>query len=424
MPEGASTTARPPGRLRSRLIAGVVDQAAYSLQNFAVAFTALKQLDLADLGSFSLAMTTVLLGVPTLRALVSEPLTIRFAARPQELREAVGEAAGTASTIGLVAGFVGLCVGSALSGELGQLFLSASLVAAPILLQDAWRSGLFAAHRTWSAAVNDAVVLLGTAAALGCVWLAGSISGASLMLCWGAGALCGAILGAFQLGVLPQLSATRRWLGRHRDLGLPLAGSVLAQQSMGRLSLVVVTVVGGISELGLLNTATTVLTPVNTVIAATYSFAVPDAARRLSKSLQDMRGFTFALSLALSTITIALVVVLMVIPGSWGEAIAGRNWEHAHGLLVPVGLSVLGVAFSQGARTGLRALQRPRAVLGLTLGLGAVLLASTTVGTLAGGGAGAAWGFGIASMLGQPAWMWTYRRACRQALSSVPQAAV
>jgi hypothetical protein len=71
------------------------------------------------------------------------------------------------------------------------------------------------------------------------------------------------------------------------------------------------------------------------------------------------------------------------------------------------------MALSQGPRVGLRALASASVVFRVSCVLGLVLLASTTAGVLLGGGTGAAWGFGLASVGGQVLWQGAYRRALR-----------
>lgn len=400
--------------LASRVTAGLVDQAAYSIQNFAIAFTALHQLTLLSLGGFTLAMTLTILALVTLRALSTEPLSIRFSGNVG-LGAAAGGAAGFNMVVAAAVLLPAFLVGLLLTDAAGNVVVAAAIAFIPIVIQDTWRFALFAAQRTWAAAWNDGVVCLSTIAALAWAIRFEHVTPPTLLLIWGAGTAIGALLGAWQLRTLPKPRLARAWLRAHRDIGLPLMGSVLAQQSMGRLSLIIISVLAGVAQLGLVNAARTVLSPVNTLIAATYSFAVPEAVRRRAAdpSMATMVRFTALLGLTLAGTAVILTAALLLLPERVGSAIGGQNWDSARSLLIPTCLWVVGVALSQGPRVGLRVLERTATILRLTLLLGLILLIATTVGTLVDGGRGAAWGFGVASLLGQPAWWWTYARARR-----------
>lgn len=402
-------------RLASRVTAGLVDQAAYSIQNFAIAFTALHQLTLISLGGFTLAMTLAILALVALRALATEPLSIRFT-RSNDLVPAAGRAAGFNGAVAALVLVPALVVGWLLPDAAGTLLVTAAAAFVPILLQDTWRFALFAAQRTWAAAYNDGVVCLSTVLLLALAIRFDHVTAPALLLMWGAGASVGAILGAWQLRVLPKPRLALAWFRDHRDIGLPLMASVLAQQSMGRLSLIIISLLAGVAQLGLVNAARTVLSPVNTLIAATYSFAVPEAVRRRGEdpSMGTMVRFTGLLGAALAGTALVLTGILLLLPPRVGMAIGGQNWDSARSLLVPTCLWIVGVALSQGPRVGLRVLERTSTILKLTLVLGVLLLGATTVGTLVAGGHGAAWGFGVASLLGQPVWWLAYARA-RQA---------
>lgn len=396
-------------RLRGRAAAAALDQGFYSLQNFAVAFTALHVLALGDLGAFTLTSTLVILVQVALRSLTGEVITIRFSARREGIPTAVSSAAG--ASLALSGAMLVLCLLLWAVGYPGaELLSAAALMLVTLAVQDTYRFALFAAGRMWAATLNDGAVCVVTLVALWVLARTDVIDGPTLFLGWAVGSTVGVLLGGWQVRALPRLARARAWLTGHRDVGLPLMGSVVAQQSMGRLSLVVVSAFAGPAQLGLVTASRTVLTPINTLIASTYSFAVPEAVRRRARTGAMLR-FTTGLSITLALVAVVLTGVLLVVPDTWGRALAGQNWEGARSLLVPTCLWIVGIGLSQGSRVGLRALERTDLVLRTSLALGVLLLAATTLGTILGKGEGAAWGFGIASIVGQVGWTWAYRRA-------------
>lgn len=398
--------------LRSRVTAALVDQGAFSVQNFVVLFAALHWLDIGVLGRYTLISTFVILIQSSMRSLVLEPLTIRFSAAECRIhRHAVGSAAGLSLALGLIVAAICVACSLVVPG-LGSLLPAAAFTLVVLVVQDAWRLGLLAARRTWATALNDAACLAATI--LGLLWLSigsGEVTGSDVLLIWGSGTGVGLLLGALQLRVLPRIEWAWKWLRDQGDIGLRLVGSMLAQQLAGRMSLVIVAAIAGERALGEVSASRTLLTPLNTLVVATFSFAVPEAVRRLRLSVEALGSFTRLVSLSLVAVSTAFAAGLYLLPKSVGHLVAGSNWPVAHSLIIPTGLWITGTAMSQGARIGLRALERPGVILTVSAGLGPVLLICTTVGTVIGGGAGAAWGFGIASVLGQLPWAVAYRRA-------------
>lgn len=389
----------------------MVDQAAYSLQNFLVLFAALRLLPLGPLGEYTLVSTLLILVQTSIRSLVLEPLTIRFStASDADRRRAAAMAAGASAVLGMLA-IAGTVVWSAAGGSSGRLLIAASITLGALLVQDAWRSTLFSARRPWATALNDWLCLAVTVGVLGMAVWRGHPDGAAVMLIWAAGTGAGAVFGVVQIRVLPNPLKTLSWLRKQGDLGVRLVGSVLAQQGAGRASLIVVSAWAGDAALGQISASRTLVSPINTLIVATFALAVPDAAERLQRSLRHLRRFTTLVSGALVGVTALLTLVFFFLPGHIGHVIAGSNWGAAHALLIPTALWIAGTASSQGARIGLRALERASTILWVSVALGLLLLIACALGTFLWGATGAAWGFGLASLGGQVLWTLSYRRA-------------
>ncbi|QGN32798.1 hypothetical protein [Microlunatus sp. Gsoil 973] len=374
-------------------------------------FSALRLLPLDALGQYTLVSTLVILAQTSIRSLVLEPLTIRFSTQPDDVRRrATAMAAGASACLGMIA-VVGTVVWAIAGGSSGRLMVAAGITFAILLVQDAWRTALFASRRPWGTAANDAICLAATLLALAVVATRGHADAPAVMLVWGFGSAFGAILGVVQLRTLPKVQSCWHWLRTQGDLGLRLVGSVLAQQLAGRTSLIIVSVWAGHAALGQISASRTLVSPISTLILATLAFAVPEAARRALTSLRHLQHFTRMISGALLAVTALLTVVLYFLPERLGVAIAGQNWAAAHSLLIPTALWIAGTAMSQGARIGLRVLERASAILWISVVLGAVVLVACACGTLGWGAAGAAWAFGLASVAGQVVWTIGYRRA-------------
>jgi O-antigen/teichoic acid export membrane protein len=138
---------------------------------------------------------------------------------------------------------------------------------------------------------------------------------------------------------------------------------------------------------------------------------LPEATRRLRSSIEQFEEYTRRASQLLSIITIALTVGLFAAPEQLGIWIAGPNWRDAKAVLLPTGLWVLGLAMSHGARVGLQVLEESRLVLRVAVAAGAIMFVAASVGSLADGASGAAWGFALASLAGQLVWTRAYKRS-------------
>ena len=182
----------PPGRLATLLrhvpAAGwtAADQAASSLVTLLLSVGVARAGGTRLLGQFALAFTAYLLVLGFQRALVTEPLM----SLPAGDRAVPRAALGSSLVFGAAVGAVVLLVGLAGAGT-GLVVLGAVLPA--LLLQDAVRFTAFQRQDARGAAAVDLTWLL----LLAVSWplLVGADAVAVPLLLWGAGALCGALVG-------------------------------------------------------------------------------------------------------------------------------------------------------------------------------------------------------------------------------------
>lgn len=395
-----------------RSAGAIVDQAMSSLQNFVILFAALHYLDLSGVGSFTLAYTTDLLILSTVRSLVLEALTIRHTLDDiAERREAAASAAGASLGIGLVLAILGVATWLVAPSTASAIIGASACILPVLLVQDACRYHLFSSRRPWSAAINDGlcfITTLGLALALGRLV---DPTVVSLMSLWGLGTFAGVLIGLAQLGSAPKLHQGWLWLRRHHDLGLRLAGETLAQQAAGRLSLFLLTLIVSVSALGELSSSRTLMTPSTTLISSVFAFAVPEAVRLRRMGPRKLDQFVVTVSIVMGALVILFTICMYLIPDTFGRVLAGQNWETSKVLLVPTAVWVVGMAINQGPRLGLRALDQPRLILHVAIFMGIALLAGTVIGGFLDAARGAAWGFGLVSLLGTVPWTFAYLHA-------------
>ncbi|MGQ0844956.1 MAG: oligosaccharide flippase family protein [Sporichthyaceae bacterium] len=401
------------GRSRTRAAGSIVDQIVSSAGNFLVPFAALHHLGLAGVAACTLAYTAVTLVLGVARPLILTPLVVRFsAAGDRARRRATRMAAGASLLLGLLVLEVCAGISLLLPEAAGDVVLAAGFALVPILVQDALRYHCFASGRPWSAAVNDAVCLFAIGVATTVVVVADAVSVASLLLAWGAGVAVGAVAGCVQLRVWPRPFAGLRWIREQRDIGLPLAAGGVVTQGAGRAVPIVIGSIAGMAALGLLAAGQTLLLPINTVLAATGAFVLPECARRLSsRGARHVARILTAVSGALFVATLAYAAIVSVLPEALGRAYAGHNWDEALSMLAPVAWWSAATALCCGSWIGLQVYGASRTVLRVSIAQGALQLLGAGLGASLAGIDGGAWGIAIGSLLAAAVWATAFRRA-------------
>ncbi|MBA2560542.1 MAG: hypothetical protein H0V07_11785 [Propionibacteriales bacterium] len=404
------------------MIAHLTDQAVYSLTNFLLLLLALRNLELTQVGLFTLLYYAVLTVVATGRAGLFEPMLTSALdwSRAQRI-EATRSAAGAALALGL--GVTALMtVGATALRQPPTLVVCCGAVLTLMMVQDAFRYHWFAAGQPWQVAINDTLCLLGTVATLGLLSAAGQLDLVPLMLAWAAGAAIG-IAGAIPVvRAVPSLRNAWRWARANRHAGLPLAGAVLVGMLGMQLSLTVTGAIGGLTALGLLSAAIALLAPLNVLIAATGIYGVTDAARRLRRAgIPDLRRGLLRIGVGLTFAIAALPPLYFVVPDRVGERYFGDNWSSSSSCLFPIAIWLCLHAGMHAPRCALRVLGRDRTALALSAVTSALQASGAAAGAALGGGQGAAWGMAAANATMILPWLLTFHRVAGRAEPRIPR---
>jgi O-antigen/teichoic acid export membrane protein len=398
---------------------GLLDQALSSLTNFTLTFAAARSLDPHAFGGFSLAFAAYLLALGFSRSVGSEPLVVRFSgAAEEEWRGGVRKAAGTAVTVGTVAGAVAVAAGVAWGGPAGASLVAMGVFFPGLLLQDIWRFAFFATGRGGAAATNDAIwaVTMG----LGLVALAwwGRASAWDFALVWGASGTVAGLVGVAQARIVPRPSDVRTWLAAHRDLASRFSAQFLVQTGSNQVTLYLIAALAGLTAVGGIRAAQVLLGPLNVVFMGTGLFAVPEASRQARNgSVAAVRRIGLYVSVGLVAAVTAWAVAAALLPARLGEAILRENWAVARSFLAPVALAMAASAVSAGAATALRGLADAGRSLRAAVFQGLLTVAAAAVGASRGGGLGAAWGLAAALTVASVGWWSLCARALRDARS-------
>jgi O-antigen/teichoic acid export membrane protein len=368
---------------------GVADQALSSIVNLAVGVLVARTVDPASFGAFGLVFSTYLIVLGVCRALVAEPLVVRFSAREdEEWRYATRAATGSALALGIVAGAGCALVGFASGGVFGRALLALGAVLPGLLLQDTWRYAFFAAGRGRQAFVND----LAAAAALPALAaLAETTHAVGLfVLAWGGAGACAALVGALQARLAPAPIAGPSWIRSQRDLALPYLGE-FAALGAGEAALFGVAGLAGLAAAGALRAGQILVGPLRVLFLGVRLAAVPEGVRLLRDPRSSPRAAALRLSAGLAGVALAWGALLTLLPSSVGESLVGRSFGEARHVMVPLSLAMAGTGAVTGALIGLRALAAARRSLLSRVLVTPFMVAASIAGAAVAGAPGTAW---------------------------------
>lgn len=411
-----SSPATPEPRSRSsaigRAVWAIADQALSSLTNFGLAVGVASQVGTADFGAFSIAFAAFFVALTVSRAVSTDPLMIRYSARPvDEWRTAAARATGMALVVGIVGGAIAVVAGLVLGGSLGVSLLVLGVGLPALLVQDAWRYAFFAIRRGRAAFLNDLAWTVALAVGFGIILVTGQRSIGAFALAWVVGALVGALVGILQAGVTPDPGRARAWWREHHDIAPRLAVEAAILSGGQPVTLSIMGVVSSLATVGTIRAGQTLM---NAIHIATYGiqlFGVPEAVRMLERSTGALVRFCVALGVGLTAIALVWGAALLALPDGIGRAVLGATWEPARTVLLPATVLSMAAGAQGGALVGLRALAaaprslRARIVSSLTLSTGAIF------GVITGGAVAGAWGMAIGLAVGSVYWWSQFLRA-------------
>jgi O-antigen/teichoic acid export membrane protein len=395
---------------------GLADQLLSSATNFLLGLFVARTVGLRDLGAFSIAYATFTLSVGAVRALAGELLVVRHSAVAEsEWRAGVRGAAGTALMVGIVVALGCFVAGARVGGSFATVLgiFGASLPF--LLMQDVWRFAFFARGNGSAAFLNDAAWAVAMFATFPVLHYFDAFSVAVVTLAWAGAGLVAALVGVFQLRILPSGPATSaRWLWHHRDLGARFLAEFAVGGGVTGLNLFAIGRVAGLSELGRLRVGEIALGPLNVLFAGVGLVATPEGVRLLHESRRRfVRGCAW-LSLVMVVGVMAWGVVVLFMPSRVGELVLGMNWDDARSLLLPLLIWSTAWGSSFGAWTGLRSLAAAKRSLRTKCIDAIFTLSFGLVGAYVAGAEGVAWGnAGSGCVKSLHVW-WQFSRALRE----------
>ena len=395
-------TKRPVVLANGRMLWTFADQAVASLSTAILSIVLARSVSESAFGAFGagLLIYTFLIGIA--RALVSDPLVIRFSDRSAGAHaEASRRATGAALVLGTVCGLAvagASFIDPGAHPDLARALRMTGLALPFLLLQDSCRYSSFSAGTPARAFLSDvswaAVQFSGLAVALA----TGHRGLQSLMLCWVLGAATASALAMAQMRTLPHVHTAVSWLRDHWDLTGRLGLDFAVNQGAYNWTILLVGKLDRIESVGSLSAGRTLLGPLQLLASGTSSFVLPTMARQ--RSLRSLRRIAVLVGLALGGTAAGWTAFLVFMPEQWGLWLLQENWSGARQVLPGIGWTVAMSGLALGAGLGLKAREHARDLLAATFVQAPLFVILGAGGAILHGAVGTAIGFAIAQTLG------------------------
>jgi O-antigen/teichoic acid export membrane protein len=353
--------------------------------------------DVTEFGVFSLGYVFYTLALGLSRAVIFEPLVIRYNRSSEQERLKVCEALGASVVIGVITGSI-LAIGALLIGGDSTTALLAMAVLLPgLLVQDGVRGYWYSGGAQRRAAVNDGVW---GAVALPLLVVAGLVvedAPASLMIMiWG---LTGNLAGAWGVHSVRQrldITGSRRWLTGHARLVGPLLVDYCVTIGVAQASFGLVAIVAGVTEFGIMRAALVPLGFLNVLYTGTRLLMLPMMSRRAGAVKEEAHPNrpSMWVSLVLS-VAAALWSALIALAPGLAQLVVGDTWDTARPAFLPVAAVLVAQGLAVGADIALRGGRRPSDLVRARLVAAPVTLLLTALGATTNGALGAGVGMAI-----------------------------
>lgn len=395
---------------------GAIDQAIYSLTNFALAILVARAVTPDEFGAFSLIFVGYLVTQGVAEAVTGETFAVAHSTANDRrgIATKLAEAAGCALGLGLALGAVVAVLGLLTSGLVAGLLHVFALVLPGLLLQNLWRFAFFATNRPRAAVLNDLVWALAQTIAVVVITATGRSSLNSLILAWGGAGTLAALLGALQAQVVPDPLRSGAWLARHRTLSLRFAGEFVVLSGTGYLVQPFLGVVSGLAELAKLRAALVIIGPLHALRNAVRISLTPLGVRLARTERHRLPNLAVCISVGLGGLAGAWSLAVLSLPDSFGRALLGASWAGTREVMPAVAVHIVAMGMGSGALIGLRSMAAARRSLRARLVIAVLQLAFGMGGATLAQGLGAAAGLAAANVVGIGLLWDQFRRAYQE----------
>jgi O-antigen/teichoic acid export membrane protein len=422
----AARHALTPRRLR-QVIVTVTDQGLVSVATFLLNILLARKTTPTDYGVFVLAYSAINFMVDLQHSLLLEPMMVFGPAEPDgERRDYMG------AVLALQLAFTGLlmcavwivCLGSWALGASGYTLAAIAMMPLGILgiqAREFTRRVFFASLEPGLALRNDvlyvSLLVSGLFFATHQAGLTAAIAFALLGFTGAVTAVIGLVTAGVKLaGVSVRIRTTAR---RHWSYGRWMIGVAGARWSANELYYFVAAGFLGTAGSAALKAVQNVFAPIGLFLSGLGNLFLPIASRlAMAPDRARLNHFAVGIGAVLGPVVLGYVVAVTL-----GSQFVFRLLYHggytAYAFLLPMlGAGQVLVAAFQGPSIGLRALQRPRAIFGITTISAAVTVIAVLPLTARWGLAGAVSSMLLSLVIASPMWVVQYRRAVRERAAS------
>lgn len=401
------TSRRRLGRFFGRASLNLADQGLSALTNVALAFLVARAVSASAFGAFSVAFLVFILLIGLERAMVGEPMSIRYSnAEGEERRRAVGAAMATVLVTTLVGGLLVASGGLIVGGPLGTTLLVLAPALPGLILQDACRMTFFAQRRPHLALLNDATWTVVQFAAMGFLYVKGVDQPWPYVLAWGVSATVAALLGLVQLRAWPLFGEVVWWMRAQLDLTGYLMLEYLMGAASAQGSILLVGAVGSLHDVGSFRAAQTLLGPLGIVATAVMTFLLPEVSRRTNMLSETRVRIAAGVSAVVAVGAVLYTGGLLLIPDSLGTSLLGDTWTGASDVLLPMAVASAAGSVTLGPAIIIYAMGQARKTFRLHAIEAPLIIICMATGLALAGARGAAWGMAINMTLMIPLWFW------------------
>lgn len=397
----SARTWRRPAVRRSAWV--MASQCASSLTSLLVTVAVARSVGAEEFGVFALGFLGQTTALALTRAVVMQPLAIRFTLRRDDQPGAVRACASAALVIGAIAGVIVAGIGVRIGGDAMRVLTVIGVCLPGMMLQDLCRFAAFTRGVPAKAAVNDLVWLVAQLVVTG-ILMSRDPGAAELTAAWAGAGCVAAIYGVVQMSAFPGRGALAFVL-RHRDLGGAFATEFLMLRGVTYLVVVCLVPLVGVAAAGGLRAVMTLYGPYTTMAFGAASAALSEGSRLLARRPDRFVSTQRLVGVGLALCASFWGVALLVMPSSWGRAALGDSWTYAAPLILPVTATQVARGLAAGSLMGLRVASAAAAIIRLRVVVSVATLAFGLLGALRGVGA-AAWGIAVATgLLAGLAWL-------------------
>lgn len=399
----------------------IVDQGVYSLSNVVLAVLIARQVSAEEFGAFATVYIVYVCAQGVNEGFHGEAFAVAYSAADADHRRSMlGGAAASALGFGALLGLVCAVAGVFVPGPIGDLLPVLGLILPGLFLQDLWRFALFAERRPRAAASNDIVWGGGSTVAVIALAQTSYDTVGWFLAGWGAAGAAAALLGCFQLRVVPRLTSGRRWLPDHAGLGLRYAAEFLLLYGTTQVVVLFLGAVAGLDDVAKVRGAQILFGPIYALFAGVRVAATPLLVRRHADDPGATAALVRWLGAGLGLVTLAWGLVVCNLPESVGEALLGDSWAGASTVLVVMTWSAVAGAIGFAPVVGLRALAAARHSLRARSTVAVATLVVGCVGALLGEARGALGGVAAAETAGVAVYWRAFRTADKAVTAAGP----